>query len=273
MDDEEFVRFMQWALPQLDLRWQGFRKVRRQVRKRLAARLAELQLPDLKAYRVFLAAHDKEWRVLDSFCRITISRFYRDRVVLDYLAADVLPALALQCRQRQDAAIRVWSAGCASGEEPYTLALLWHFLLAQKFSDLGLVIEASDIDPVMIERSRAACYQASSLRNLPGVWREEAFGPRGNMYCLKDFYKEQVHFSRLDIRDEIPAGPYDLIFCRNLAFTYFSTDLQRRMLRKLYAAMVPGGILVTGPHEKLPMDGSAFAPWVVHLPIFKKIVA
>jgi len=92
--DRYCVTFLQWALPQLRMRWRGFRRVRRQVCRRLAKRLADLGLPDLAAYRAFLLVHPEEWKRVDAACRITISRLYRDRSVFDVLAQEVLPELA-----------------------------------------------------------------------------------------------------------------------------------------------------------------------------------
>ena len=94
MKDEQCVRFLPWALPQLRMRWDGFRKVRRQVRKRLARRLRELGLADTEAYRDYLRRHAEEWHYLDTLCRITISRFYRDKGVYAALSEQVLPTLA-----------------------------------------------------------------------------------------------------------------------------------------------------------------------------------
>lgn len=84
--DAQWVSFLQWALPRLGLRWPGFRKVRRQVIKRIARRIEALQLGDLDSYRRYLETHEQEWLRLDDFCRITISRVYRDRRVFDSLA-------------------------------------------------------------------------------------------------------------------------------------------------------------------------------------------
>ena len=94
MNDPELVAFLQWALPRLGLRWQGYRKVRARVRKKLNERLRQLGLPDIAAYRDRLEAHPQEWVVLDALCRITISRFHRDRGVFDHLRRIVLPRLA-----------------------------------------------------------------------------------------------------------------------------------------------------------------------------------
>lgn len=115
--------FLQWALPQLELPWPGFRKVRRQICKRLKRRMDELQLDNFSAYRARLETDPAEWGILDECCHITISRFFRDRGMFEVFRSRVLPDIAARARrERRDA--RIWSAGCASGEEPYTLRIL-----------------------------------------------------------------------------------------------------------------------------------------------------
>jgi chemotaxis protein methyltransferase CheR len=113
MADADLVAFLEWALPRLRLRWPGYRRVRGTVRKRLDRRLRELELPDLLAYQGHLEAHPAEWAVLGEICRITISRFYRDRAVFDRLHRVVLPGLAHLVPGRGESELRFWSAGCA----------------------------------------------------------------------------------------------------------------------------------------------------------------
>ncbi len=91
MNDTECIDFLQWCLPRLRMRWAGFRKVRRQVCKRISRRMAELRLADADAYRAYLDANAGEWDALDALCRVTISRFYRDRGVYDAIRRRVLP--------------------------------------------------------------------------------------------------------------------------------------------------------------------------------------
>ena len=129
--DDGYVSFLQWALPQLNMRWRGFRKGRRQVSRRIVKRLKILGLTDLASYKKYLQENKEEWKILDNFCRITISRFYRDRIVFDYLASVVLPELANCLQNNKEKHIRIWSAVCASGEEAYTMAVLWSFIMAE----------------------------------------------------------------------------------------------------------------------------------------------
>src|SRR5512134_2397902 len=141
---------MEDILKRLGYRPAGFRRVRKRVLRRIERRFRELGLQSLDAYRRYLEGASGERETLDALLNITISKFYRDRALFDYLRREVLPGL-----QRKRG--RCWSAGCASGEEPYTVALLAP----------GLEIVATDRDPVVLERARIGLYRASSLRDLP----------------------------------------------------------------------------------------------------------
>ena len=260
MTDHECVEFLQWALPQLGLRWPGFRKVRRQVHKRIVRRLGELGLGRIADYRAYLDTHAAEWGVLDAMSRISISRFYRDRGVFDHLRSAVLPELAARARQRDGQRIWVWSAGCASGEEPSTVAIIWARRVQPSFPEIGLQLVATDADEHMLQRARRATYSASSLKGAPADWLDAAFVRSDHEYVLRQDFREQVDFRQQDIRTQTPAESFDLILCRNLVFTYFAEPLQRQVLKRLTEHLVPGGILVIGKHETLPAGTPGLEP-------------
>jgi chemotaxis protein methyltransferase CheR len=267
--DDECVAFLQWALPRLGLRWAGFRRVRRQVCRRIRRRLAALGLDGLAAYRAHLESHPGEWGALDAFCRIPISRFYRDRAVFEALARLVLPELARAARERGAAEIRAWSAGCASGEEPYSLSLAWELGARGRFPALSLRILATDTDPRLLARARRACYPPSSLRELPAGWRSAAFEEAGGLWQLRHGFREGVEFREQDLRDRMPDERFDLVLCRNLAFTYFDPAHQRAALDGLVARLLPGGALAIGSHEALPQHGPELAPWAGASAVFR----
>lgn len=252
MRDQECVALLQWALPRLGLRWPGFRRVRRQVCKRISRRMAELGLPDAAAYRALLEADPTEWSVLDTYCWISVSRFYRDRGVFEDLTGEILPELAHAAIARDRRVLRAWSAGCASGEEPYSLQLAWNLGVAPAVPDAELQIVATDASPELVARAQRAIYAASALKELPAAWRSSAFDRLDGSYRLREEFRRGVQFRRQDIRKAMPAGPFDLILCRNLAFTYFEPDLQRAILGRLVKRLVPGGALLIGAHEALP---------------------
>jgi chemotaxis protein methyltransferase CheR len=261
MKDPECVAFLQWALPRLALRWAGYRKVRRQVCRRLQRRLAELGLAGPAGYRDYLDVHPDEWPRLEALCPITISSFYRDRAVWDFLVSAVLPRLAREAAARGRKMLHALSLGCASGEEPYTLMLAWRFAVEPQTPGLTLRVAATDVAAAVLERARLACYGAGSLKLLPARWREQAFERADTRYCLHPEYRRGVEFRRQDIRTTLPEGMFDAILCRNLVFTYFEEALQRRLLSGVLARLAPGGAFVIGRRETLSAETPGLVPW------------
>jgi chemotaxis protein methyltransferase CheR len=254
----------------LHLRWPGFRKVRGQVYKRIKRRLQELELPAVEAYRVYLEQHPSEWETLDTLCWIPISRFYRDRSVFQHVEHEILPQLAQLVVARRESQICCWSAGCAGGEEPYTLAIIWKHCLATQFATLRLRIVATDIDPQAIHRAERGYYRASSMKDLPTEWRNQAFVTIGDELCLKDEYRAAVTFIVQDIRERAPEGLFHLILCRNLVFTYFDETLQRKTMQRISDKLASGGALIIGNLESLPEGFWGVQPWLARLKVYRK---
>lgn len=252
--------FLQWALPHLGLRWEGYRKVHKQVCKRLVRRMEALGLRGFPAYAMCLQDNQEEWKVLDSLCGITISRFYRDRQVFDALRFRVLPLLAEAVLDAGTREVLCWSSGCASGEEPYTLQIIWRMsVLPTVGREITMRIIATDMNEELLERARQSRYPGSSLKDLPAALRE-AFVPSGVLYSVKEICKENVEFLKQDIRLHLPEETFHLILCRNLVFTYFDEDLQRECLRGIIEKLIPGGILVIGRRESLPKGVEGIVP-------------
>ncbi len=220
-----------------------------------------LYLTGPEAYRDYLERHPEEWGVVDGLCPITISCFYRDKAVFDALTARVLPELACSAVARGTHTLQVLSLGCASGEEPYTLMLAWHLGVAPAFPGTELHIIASDVLEDVLERARIACYSESSLKLLPASWRDAAFVRSEGRYCLKSEFRREIAFVRQDVRTGLPDGMFDLILCRNLAFTYFDEPSRREILERLLAHLLYDGALVIGRRETLPPGKAELTPW------------
>ena len=253
MSDRECTAFLQWALPQIELRWPGFRKVRNQVCKRLRARMRDLGLDDYSAYRARLEADASEWQIFDECCHITISRFFRDRGIFEVVRSVVLPDVAARAK-REARTAEVWSAGCASGEEPYTIKMLWDVEIARGDPGVALSIVATDVDDAMLARAREGCFEATSLHELQQALIEQAFDRIGTRYCVKPEHRTGIEFLHQDLRTEMPSHHFDLILCRYVAFTYFAEPLQRKVLAGMVERLRPQGYLVIGTHEQLPDD-------------------
>lgn len=252
------------------MRWAGFRKVRRQVCKRIDRRLRELGLASISAYSSYLNSHREEWGFLDSLCWISISRFCRDQHVFDFLTKTILPNLARSALASGQSKLHCWSAGCASGEEPYTLSMLWKLgVFAERLPQIDLAVVATDADPHLLQRAESGCYPASSLRDLPPSWISLAFERVGDAYSIRERFRQGVHFLRQDIRKELPVGPFRLILCRNLAFTYFEPALQREVLSKMLPRLAAGGAIVIGRRESLPPEISGLEGWNLSLGVYR----
>ncbi len=270
MQDTNCIRFLQQALPRLGYRWPGYRKVRGQVCKRIGRRITALGLSGLAAYESYLAAHVEEWAVLDAMCGITISRFYRDKSVFARLESEVMLKLAAMAAARGEAGLSCWSAGCASGEEAYSLAMLWRFGVAPRFPGLALRLIATDCNPDLLSRARRGCYGRGSLKDLPADWLARAFAFTDGRFCVLSEFRDGIDFRRQDIRRRMPTGPFDLVLCRNLVFTYFEQDLQRDVGARIKERIGAGGALVLGAHEHLPQDLAGFEPWDHERAIYRK---
>jgi chemotaxis protein methyltransferase CheR len=259
--DAECVELLRWALPRLHLRWEGFRRPRRQVCRRIARRMRELGVPNAGAYRTRLEADPAEGSRLDAMCRISISRCFRDRGVFAALGSGVLPALAARARAAGRRTLRAWCAGCASGEEAYSLAALWASTRGPRIPGLRLAIVATDVDPQLVERARRGCFRASSLREMPAEALAAGFERREGSWFARAALREGVEIRCQDLREEAPSGAFDLILCRNVAFTYFDRPLQRAVLARMLEHLRPGGALVIGLHESLPEAVPDLVPW------------
>jgi chemotaxis protein methyltransferase CheR len=256
MTSAEFAAFFAEVTAALGLRAAGYRRTRGSVEKRLRRRVRELGLGGFADYREYLSAHAEEWTWIDACCRITISRFWRDSALFDRLAATLLPERAAAAQARGQGCLRLWSAGCASGEEAYSLALAARIDLQPSFPELAVEVLGTDADPVVLARAKRAAYPEAALRELPRRFRERAFDRRGGECWLLPDYRAGVRFELADLRRDVREGPFDLICCRNAGLTYFDQTLERRLVRSFAKLLRPGGVLVVGVGEKLS-DGHA----------------
>ncbi len=270
MDHAELTLLLQECAPRLGLRYHGFSNVRGQVLKRIARRIHALQLQDVAAYRARLHSDPAEWAALEELCVVTLSRFYRDAAVWRALEHEVLPQLAAAARAAGERHLCCWSVGCASGEEPYTLALVWELGLGGCQQGLGLSVLATDRHAPVLERAARARYPAGTLRELPQPWRERAFESQGGgELLLREPFRRAVELRQADVSRWLPAETFGLILCRNVLFTYVDEQRQPALLAQLLSRLAEGGALLSAPRERVPAS-EQLEPWLPALGIWRK---
>lgn len=220
------------------------------LRRRLLVRMRACGVHTYADYLTVLDRRPEEWEKLKDALTINVTRFYRNPETWDRLRADLLPGLLAGWQGR----VTAWSAGCASGEEPYTLAMLWTEV-AVEAGHPGWAerarIDATDIDRESLARAEAATYPAASFLEAP-AWITERYCERdGEGWRVREAVRRLVRVRRFDlVREEAPAEAYDLILCRNVVI-YFDRATQERLFAAFAAALRPGGLLVLGKVETL----------------------
>ena len=183
----------------------------------------------------------------------TYSRFGRDPEVYFWTIDHVLYGLARAAANTTNV-IRVWSAGCAGGEEPYSLAIAWSAVLAERFPSVKLEIIATDVDDASLRRAKAGVFDVHAVANLPVEWVASCFQPLDDgRYELSEEIRGSVSFSKGDaVTDPPPEGPFDLVLARYSLFLYLAPEDARRALEKVRSVLK--GTLVTGLSDSLPQD-------------------
>ena len=220
------------------------------IRRRIAVRMRACGVHTYSDYRALLAGSPQEYERLRDALTINVTRFYRNAETWNLIRGTVLPTLL----DGRLADVRAWSAGCASGEEPYTLAVLAaeHLDRAGRSAELARVsIDATDIDRACLERARAGSYRSEGLSELPDGLADRYFEPDGADRRVVDRVRRRVEVRQLDLSLEAPPrSGYHLILCRNVVI-YFDRRMQERLFQTFADALVPGGFLVLGKVETL----------------------
>ena len=227
------------------------------LRRRIAVRMRARGLHSYGEYASLLLSDPREYQKLHDAVTINVSKFYRNPEVWETLDQKVLPSLFAA-----DRPIRIWSAGCAGGEEPYSIAILLREH-AQRTGQVDALsrfdVVGSDIDRASLETAQRGEYGTFAFTDIPTPIRERWFEPPA-FTRVKPEVREGVRFETRDLMtSELPTGN-DVIFCRNVVI-YFERVIQEALFERFHAALAPGGYLVLGKVETLfGKASSLFAP-------------
>lgn len=234
--------------------------------RRVRARIAQVHAPDFDAYARLLDTDDSEATLLLDTILINVTGFFRDPEAWTALRQHVIPALADHAAG--SGSLRIWSAGCSTGEEAYSLAIL----LAERAPQLlgnDVKIYATDVDADALTTARQGLYRLEQLKDLPEGYIGRYFSREGQLYRFRSELRRLCIFGRHNLVDDPPLGRMDLIVCRNVLI-YFKTALQERLLPRFYYAIREDGFLFLGKSESLLARSPWFAPVEAKWRIFRR---
>jgi two-component system, chemotaxis family, CheB/CheR fusion protein len=236
--------------------------------RRVQKRMQSVSVPTFTEYMDYLEVHPEEFGQLFNVILINVTAFFRDEEAWGYLRDDVIPALADGAGQHR--AVRVWSAGCASGEEPYSMAmLLCEAIGREQFRD-RVKIYATDVDEQALNDARAAAYTEKQVAAIPPGLVDRYFVQEGGRYIFDKDLRRSVIFGRHDLIQDAPISRVDLLMCRN-TLMYFNTEAQSRILARFHFALGHGGVLFLGKAEMLLTRSQLFAPLDLRQRVFRKV--
>ena len=238
------------------------------ILRRLQRRMTATGTATLPAYVAYLHHHPEEYTQLSASFLIKVTGFFRDRALFDYLREEVMAEIVSRAR-KQRKRIRIWSAGCASGEEAYSLAILIAEDLGDELDDFTVQIFATDADVDAVAFARRGVYSAAALATVPKVYRGRYFAPVNNGWAVSQRVRGMVIFGEHDLGQRAPFPHIDLVVCRNVLI-YFTPELQRRSLQLFAFSLHDGGYLVLGMAETTKPLPDYFVPAQPHLKVFRR---
>ncbi len=240
------------------LSWTGYRKVRKGVKKRVYRHMQQQECRRMADYLVLLEK-DRHCRIrCEQLLTVPISRFFRDRQLWETLEQKLLPEMATRYTKR----LTVWSAGCASGEEAYSLKIVWTRLMRNQRTLPDLYLVATDTNPENLGRARKGTYRTSSLREMPSQWLPAHFtalkGPKRHQ--IKPDLMRGIIWMQHNFLTQPPKVLFNIIFLRNSLLTYYRKPLQQETLRRILHRLSRPGLLIVGSRETCPPDIGQLVP-------------
>ena len=225
------------------------------VERRVRQRFPFTKCKNCKNYFHYLQKNPDELNHLIDVLTINVSRFFRNTLTFEYIADQILPAIFYQKKENLDRSLRIWSAGCSMGEEPYSIAILINELFENEALMPDFNIFATDIDGKILKKAQKAAYPFESIQNVRYGLLKKYFFITEEWFQLIPEIKRLVLFSLYDILDKkcyVPPesifGAFDMVFCRNVLI-YFNMEYQNLIFDKLYRSLVRHGYLILGETE------------------------
>jgi len=252
VNSEEFQTFLKTVLPGMGYRWRRFD--RRNIRRRIRSHMESLRIYELKKYAELVTSDKAEQAALDSLLRLTITRFFRN----SWLWSDLKTTIAdLGERLVSGETLKIWSAGCAGGEETFSLAMLLDDLTRSGHIKHPWSIIGTDTDTHSLKRARETAYRWGSVREIPRHLLDRWFREDDGLWIMDEEVRTLVKIRQHDLQTMDPPGQFHLVLLRNSILTYNTDEVQRKVLARISDCLLAPGYLVIGRTEKLP-EGMEF---------------
>ena len=262
--NEEFEAFLRYLSGSRNFDFTAYK--RPSLSRRVRKRMQEVGIASYSDYTDYLEVHPEEFTSLFDTILINVTSFFRDPPAWEFLANQVIPDIVREKRATDQ--IRVWTAGCASGEEAYSIAVILADLLGEEQYRARVKIYATDVDEDALASARHAVYTAKHIAAVPERYRHAFEASNGHFAFRKDL-RRAVIFGRHNLLDDAPISRVDLLICRN-TLMYLNAEGQARVFARLYFALNNGGYLFLGKAETLVKHAAALQPVDLKLRIFQK---
>ncbi|KUI39341.1 CheR family methyltransferase [Mycobacterium sp. GA-2829] len=263
--DEVFESLLRYLRDSRGFDFTGYKRT--SLMRRVRHRMDQAGYETFEEYLDVLQASSDEFAALFNTILINVTDFFRDAGAWDFMREEVVPSL-LADRGPNDP-IRVWSAGCAAGQEAYTLAMVMAEALGPEAFRQRVKIYATDVDEEALAEARAATYDAKAVESIPTELLHRYFEQIGGRYVFRKDLRRAVIFGRNDLVKDAPISRVDLLVCRN-TLMYLNAETQRNVLSRLHFAIAPNGTLFLGHAEMLLSHSDRFTPLNLKQRIFRK---
>src|SRR5690348_16072031 len=258
---------LQELAEQRNFDFRGYKKTT--IERRFRRRMFQLNLPDYAQYADYIRKHPDEVNQLLNTILINVTEFFRDPPAWEILRHEILPNVLK--RVKPGHSFRAWSAGCASGEEPYSVAILLAEHFGPRIQDYDIKIYATDIDEEALNTARRGEYSLDSVRRIRPEWREKYFHGKGLLRVNREIRRLLI-FGRSNLADGAPICLVGFVVWRNLAVDVDS-ELQEQIVSRLHYAIEPGGVLFLGKSESQLTNSQTFQRLNARWRIFRRITS
>ncbi len=263
--DPEFESLLDFLRESRGFDFSGYK--RSSLMRRMSKRMQAVGVKSYGEYVDYLQVHPDEFAQLFDYILINVTGFFRDPAIWDYLSSEVVPRIAAS--KGPEDPIRAWSAGSASGEEAYSLAVVLAEAVGLEAIGNRVKVYGTDVDEGALARARQAVYTAKEVDPVPPALLDAYFEQNGTSYSVRWELRRAVIFGRHDLVQDAPISKVDLLVCRN-TLMYFNTEAQARIMRSFHFALNDGGFLLLGKAEMLFSHSRYFVPVDLRRRVFTK---